>query len=78
MPARRYLAIVQDARGYPAPGDPLEPAPPDGPAQPVIHTVVLADEYERIEREAERLRAIVGKVPREQLGRIMQALGGDA
>lgn len=47
MSARRYLAVIQAAEGYPAPGEPLEAAPPDGPAQPIIHQVVLADEYER-------------------------------
>lgn len=56
MSARRYLAVVQDPRGYPAPGEPLEAAPPGGPAQPVIHTVVRADDYEALEAENARLR----------------------
>lgn len=51
MTARRYLAVVQDPRGYPAPGGELEPAPPEGPAPPVMHSVVLADDFERVERE---------------------------
>lgn len=54
-PARRYLTVIQAAQGYPPPRTPLEPAPPDGPAQPVIHTVVLADDYEELERHVKRL-----------------------
>ena len=50
---RRYIAIVQDPRGYPAAGAPLEKAPPDGPEQPVLHQVVKADEHEA---ELEQLR----------------------
>lgn len=42
---RRYIAVVQDARGYPSAGD-LENAPPDGPEQPMLYTVVKADEHE--------------------------------
>jgi hypothetical protein len=41
---RRYLAIIQDPRGYPA--ESLEPAPPEGPEQPMLYTVVKADEHE--------------------------------
>lgn len=44
--ARRYLTIIQDARGYPAPGGPLDKAPPEGPEQPQIVSVVRADDYE--------------------------------
>ena len=51
---RRYLAVIQDPRGYPAAGEPLEKTPPDGPEQPMIVTVVKADEYEA---EVGRLRA---------------------
>jgi hypothetical protein len=47
MSARRYIAVVQDPRGYPPPGE-LDPAPPEGPDQPVIHSVVLAEEYDRL------------------------------
>ncbi len=53
---RRYLTIIQDPAGYPAPGEPLEPAPPDGPAPPVMHSVVLADDYEALLAALERLR----------------------
>lgn len=48
---RRYLALLQDERGY---GKLLEPAPPEGPSQPVLFTVVKADDHEA---EVERLRA---------------------
>ncbi len=58
MTARRYLTIVQDARGYPAPGEPPSEGPPNGPAPPVLHAVVLADDYEALEAENARLRAI--------------------
>ena len=53
--ARRYLAIVQDARGYPPPGE-LDPAPPEGPGQPMVYSVVKADDFERV--QAERDEAI--------------------
>ena len=33
---RRYLTIVQDGRGYPGPGEPRDPAPPDGPKPPEV------------------------------------------
>jgi hypothetical protein len=59
---RRYVAVVQAAEGYPAPGAPLESAPPDGPAPPVLHSVVLADEYEALAAEAERLRAALTRI----------------
>lgn len=60
MSARRYLVVVQDPRGYPGhrerelePAPPeLEPAPPEGPKQPVIHTAVLADDFEAMEARA--------------------------
>jgi len=51
--------IVQDPCGYPAPGDPLEPAPPDGPPQPAVHTAVLAVDYEALEAEVAARDAIV-------------------
>lgn len=38
--ARRFLALVQEAGGYPAPLADLDPAPPEGPAQPALHSVV--------------------------------------
>lgn len=61
--ARRYLAVVQAAEGYPAPGEPLEAAPPDGPAPPILHSVVLADDYEELQRTAKGLRhALAGMV----------------
>lgn len=47
---RRYLTIVQDARGYPGPNARRDLAPPDGPAEPVIHRVVLADDFEDLVR----------------------------
>lgn len=47
---RRYLTIVQDARGYPGPNTRRDLAPPDGPAEPVVHTVVLADDFEGLVR----------------------------
>lgn len=53
---RRYLTIVQDARGYPPSYAPLEEGPPTGPAPPTVHQVVLADDYEALERAA---RAVV-------------------
>lgn len=56
--ARRYLAVIQDPKGYPPRGALLEPAPPEGPAPPVIHEVVLATDYERL-RAA--LEIIVGE-----------------
>jgi hypothetical protein len=61
-PARRYLTIIQAAEGYPPPGAPREAAPPDGPAEPVVHTVVMADAYEALEAENARLRPIVAHV----------------
>lgn len=54
--ARRYLAVVQAAEGYPGPDDPREAAPPDGPAPPVLHTVVLEADYEALEAENAELR----------------------
>lgn len=46
---RRYLTIVQDARGYPGPNARRDLAPPDGPAEPVVHSVVLGDDFEDLE-----------------------------
>lgn len=48
---RRYIAVIQDERGYPGPGAHLDPAPPDGPKPPQVVTVVKADDYVRL-REA--------------------------
>jgi hypothetical protein len=48
--ARRYLVIVQAERGYAAAGE-LEPAPPNGPGQPMIHTAVLEVDYQDLEAE---------------------------
>ncbi len=56
-PARRYLAIVQAPEGYPAAGSPLEAEPPNGPAPPIVHEVVLSRDYEAIRAEADALRA---------------------
>lgn len=50
MRVRYFVALVQAAEGYPAPGDPLEPAPPDGPFAPTLHSVVLAEDFERLQR----------------------------
>jgi hypothetical protein len=49
---RRYLAIIQDPRGYPPPGE-QDNEPPEGPEQPMLYTVVKADEHEA---EVDRLR----------------------
>lgn len=57
-PLRRYLAIVQDERGYPAPTAALDEAPPGGPEAPCVVSVVKAEEHEA---EVERLR---GKIER--------------
>ena len=46
--ARRYLALVQDPRGYPAPGGPLPPKPPEGPEQPMLFHVVKAEAYDEL------------------------------
>jgi hypothetical protein len=54
MTARRYVTVIQAPEGYPPPGD-LEPKPSLGPPHPVIHTVVLAEDYEA---EVERLKAV--------------------
>ncbi len=48
---RRYLAVIQDPRGYPA--DELELPPPDGPVPAVLYAVVKADDHEA---EVKRLR----------------------
>lgn len=45
MKARRYLVVIQDARGYPA-GD--QPIVEDPPSPPVLHHVVLAEDYDRL------------------------------
>lgn len=47
MSARRYIAVVQAAEGYPPPGAPLEKAPPEGPAPPEIIDEVPATELAR-------------------------------
>jgi hypothetical protein len=57
--ARRYIAVVQAPGGYPGPDDPLEAAPPEGPAPPMLHTVVMEAEYEAIEKDRDRLRALI-------------------
>lgn len=49
---RTYLAIVQDPRGYPGPGAPLDPAPPDGPVAPNLITCIRLDDHERAVDEA--------------------------
>lgn len=51
---RRYLAVIQDPRGY---ADELEPAPPEGPIPVVVHTVVLLDDYKQVKAERDRLQA---------------------
>jgi hypothetical protein len=56
---RRFVAVVQDWRGYPAPGEPLELAPPKGPEQPMLYTVVKADEHDaEVGRLRDAIRAI--------------------
>lgn len=42
--ARRYIAVIQDAGGYAAPLAALDPAPPEGPPAPVLHSVVRVDD----------------------------------
>jgi len=56
MSARRFLAVIQDERGYPATGMDLDPAPPDGPKPPMVLSVVKADDYEALESENRWLR----------------------
>jgi hypothetical protein len=56
MSARRYLVLIQDAKGYPARGAPLPTK------QPMLHNAVLADDYEALEAENERLRAVLGYI----------------
>lgn len=75
MAARRYLAVVQDPRGYPAPGEPLEAAPPEGPAQPVIHTVVLADEYDDLAAKVARLQVELDEAE-ERYDELLSRCGG--
>jgi hypothetical protein len=59
---RRYLAIVQDERGYPAPGDDPDDGPPDGPKPPMLHSVVLADEFDVLRTQADRYRAALEEI----------------
>jgi hypothetical protein len=49
---RQYIAIVQDARGYPPSGV----LHPKSLAQPVLHTVVKVADYELVEAERDRYR----------------------
>lgn len=56
---RRFLALIQDPRGY---GKNLEPAPPEGPSQPMLFHVVKADEHEA---EVERLHRLLWECHRE-------------
>jgi hypothetical protein len=42
---RRYIAIVQAADGYAAPGDPLDEAPP---VEARMLSTVRADDYDRL------------------------------
>lgn len=42
MSARRYLVLIQAAKGYPARGEPV----PGDYEQPLLHQAVLADDYE--------------------------------
>lgn len=44
---RRYVMVIQDARGYVEAGT-LEPGPPDGPTPPVVHSVVLTAAHEAL------------------------------
>jgi hypothetical protein len=54
---RRYLAVLQDHRGYPSSEDELDPAPPEGPEPPILIQVVKADEHDaEVERLREELR----------------------
>lgn len=73
MSARRYMVIVQDERGYPGAGE-LSPAPPEGPKPPMLLAAVLEADFEHVEDERDRLKAMLGKVPQELLARIMAAV----
>ena len=68
---RRYVAVIQDPRGYPAEG--LDPAPPDGPELPMLYSVVKADEHEAAIRGAvhdnERLTEWLRVIAREGKGK---------
>lgn len=75
---RRYLAIIQDARGYPAPGEPLDKAPPEGPEQPMVYSVVKADEHDA---EVARLRGALEQIegsPRSAIGCEAQRIAREA
>jgi hypothetical protein len=48
---RHYLVVIQDPRGYPPSGE-LDPAPPEGPGQPQLHSAVLMADYERAVNDA--------------------------
>ena len=56
--ARRYLTVIQDPRGYPTKLG-TEPAPPEGPSEPVLLSVVKADDYEAIQADRDALAARV-------------------
>lgn len=75
---RRYLIVIQDARGYPEPGADLEPAPPEGPEQPVMRSAVLADDYERVARERDDLAHILfsygDRLPNEALEDVWESI----
>lgn len=66
MSVRRYLTIVQAPEGYPAPKAPLEDAP--SVPQPMLHSVVLADDYEALEARVDALTGALRETHR-QLGR---------
>jgi hypothetical protein len=61
---RRYLVVIQDERGYPPPGEQDE-APPDGPAPPMMHTAVLATDYDALHAALEAERGLREKAEGE-------------
>jgi hypothetical protein len=62
---RRYLVVIQDERGYPPPGEQDE-APPDGPAPPMMHTAVLAADYDALHAALEAERGLREKAEQER------------
>jgi hypothetical protein len=63
--ARRYLVVIQDERGYPPPGEQDKP-PPDGPAPPMMHTAVLATDYDALHAALEVERGLREKAEQER------------
>lgn len=61
MSARRYVVVVQAEQGYPATW-PSDETPIPSPSQPVLYTAVLLTDYEAVEAEVERLRALLDEL----------------